>query len=358
MHTCHLQLNRHLMRAFTAVLILGALLACARLAQAMPDTASPGCSRRDTSVTLSADPAATRYRIAGWLCTPARQTSTVQLLLPGFTYTHTYWNPPTANTGWIDTATGAGHAVYLVDRIGTGDSGRPPADQVTVDSEAHITHQLVAALRDGQLGNYRTVVGIGHSFGSIVWMAEAGIYHDVDALVLTGMLHQLVAEQMSGFVANLHPAGDDPKFQHAQMPDGYLTTVPGTRATFFLADATATPGAARWDEAAKATGTSGELAFTPESQAGYSRQITAPVLAIVGARDTLLCSTELPCDTGTQLCERERVAYSATTPLFTMPLAQTGHSITQHRTAPVAAIAATGWIDGRPSSPSATTCRG
>jgi hypothetical protein len=76
--------------------------------------------------------------------------------------------------------------VFNLDRIGVGQSDRPPADRVTVASEAYVTHQIVQALRHGQLDGTRfgRVVGVGHSMGSAIWMYEAAHDHDVDALVL------------------------------------------------------------------------------------------------------------------------------------------------------------------------------
>ncbi|RSM75191.1 hypothetical protein DMB66_00020 [Actinoplanes sp. ATCC 53533] len=346
------RIRRHLAVAATT-----ALLAAAAPAEAMPDTASPACVRHDTTATLTTDAGAPRYRIAGWLCTPPHPTSTVQLLLSGFTYSHTYWTTSAPSTDWVAAALGSGQAVYMIDRIGVGASARPPAEQVTADSEAHVTHQIVTALRDGTLGRYRRVVGVGHSYGSIVWMAEAASHRDVDALVLTGMLHQLPPDQMTAFAAALHPAADDPKFPHAGMPDGYLTTQPGSRAALFLDPDTATADAAGWDEATKSTGTTGELTFTPETETRYSRQIRVPVLTIVGASDALLCTADLPCTTGTQLCHRERPAYAADLPLSMASIPRTGHSITLHRTSAAAASIANRWITGHTSrDPRVTTC--
>lgn len=326
------------------VTTLGALLAADPAAQAMPHHAAGVCVRHDTTAALTTDPGATRYRIAGWLCTPRQPTRTVQLLLSGYTYSHTYWTTPEPRNDWATAATASGQAVYMIDRIGVGASDRAPGDQITADSEATVTHQIVTALRDGTLGRYRTVVGVGHSYGSIVWMAEAASYHDVNALVLTGMLHQLSTDQLTAFVGALQPAAADPKFAGQDLPDGYLTTKPGTRAGFFLDPQTAIPGAAGWDEASKATGTTGELTFTTATETADSLKIRVPVLALVGAEDALLCTADLPCATGAELCQRERPTYPAQTPLSAVSIPRTGHSINLHRAGPRAAAIANRWI--------------
>jgi pimeloyl-ACP methyl ester carboxylesterase len=355
----HPRTGRHLTTMLLAVLAaVAVMLVGVPAAEAMPDTGGPACVRHDTTATLTPGPASPRYRIAGWLCTPPHPNGTVQVLLSGYTYDHTYWTTPDPAADWVSAALGSGQSVYMIDRVGVGASDKPPADQITADTEATVTHQIVTALRDGALGHYRKVVGVGHSYGSIVWMAEAASHHDVDALVLTGILHGLSPDQITNFANDLYPAVADPKFAYTVLPAGYLTTQPGTRAKFFLDANTALPGAAAWDEASKSTGTSGELTFTPETETSFSKHIRVPVLTIVGADDALLCTADLPCGTGAQLCQRERPDYAVTTPLAMASIPETGHSITLHRTAPAAEAIANRWIT-HPASriPGVTTCR-
>jgi hypothetical protein len=316
-------------------LLLAAFLLAAAPAHAQANPARPPahCIRDDLPVTLTDSPEATQYRLAGWLCRPHRHASTVELLVPGLTYTHRYWTGPGPGTDYVTTALAAGHAVYLIDRVGTGDSDRPPADQVTAATEAAVTHEAVRALRDGTLGRYPRVVGVGHSFGSIIWMAEAATYHDVDALVLTGLLHDINPQALSLFTNDLYPAADDPTFARTAPPDGYLTTRPGSRAGYFLDPATAVPGAAAWDERNKATATTGELTVTPDDELRYSQAITAPVLLVVGAADALFCGPGQPCQHPAEICQRERAAYPADANLSAVAVPETGHSINLHRRA-------------------------
>ncbi len=198
-----------------------------------PDVAhvrGAACQRRDTWVALT--PAASeRYRVVGWLCRPSRPASIVQVLMSGFTYDHTYWDLAGEGQSYVRAALRAGMAVYTVDRIGAGASDRPPSDQVTVVTEAFVAHQLVQQLRHD--GGFRRVIGVGHSYGSAIWMVEAADHHDVDALVLTGYLHQANPAQQAVIAAGLHPAGEDAAFAGDPPPDGYVTTQPGTRSASF-----------------------------------------------------------------------------------------------------------------------------
>ncbi|GIM89824.1 alpha/beta fold hydrolase [Paractinoplanes toevensis] len=322
--------TRHTLRAWLALpLVLAVLLLTAAPAQA--HTGRPPCVRHDLSVTLTTG-AVSSYRLAGWLCQPSHPTTTVQLLVAGLTYTHQYWTGPDHRTDQVAAAVTAGNAVYMIDRIGTGASDRPPADQVTVTTEATVVHQAVQALRNGTLGRYTHVAGVGHSYGSVVWMAEAAAHHDVDALALTGLLHDIDLDAMTRFTTDLHPAAEDPALAHSNPPSGYLTTRPGSRATYFLDPGTAVPAAQGWDEATKTTATTGELTFTPEQELAHSRAIAVPVLLVVGTQDALFCGAALPCTRPADICQRERGAFPATA-LTAMSVAATGHSLNLHTSA-------------------------
>lgn len=348
--------------------VIAALLSLAGPANAQPRS-SPGvhtvggCVRRDIDVTLTPASTVPRYRLAGWLCQPRSRSNTVQVLLSGLTYDHTYWTATSPATNWTSAALQRGQAVYLIDRIGVGASDHPPADQVTLDSEAVVTHQIAAALRDGHLGRFHHVVGVGHSYGSIVLTAEAARYRDLDALVLTGKQPQYNQPGLAAFQSSLYPARQDPKFAGTAMPDGYLTTPPGTRAGFFLNPETAAPGAARWQEATKATATTGELgSICAARYQADSQRVRVPVLIIDGSNDSLFCNTSLPCNSGIQLCQRVQDTYSASTEVSAAVVPGAGHAIDLHRNAPIAFAAADSWISraitGHPvHRPGITTCR-
>lgn len=346
--------------AVAVALILAGLALATPAAHAQPPTGGrPGCARHELGVTLTPSPGASPYWLAGWLCRPARTTTTVQVLIPGLTYTHRYWTGTDQRTNYAAAAVASGDAVYLVDRISTGASDRPPADQVTTTTEATVIHQVILALRDGTLGRFTRVVGVGHSYGSVIAMAEAATYRDVDALVLTGLLHDIRIDEMTRFITDLYPAADDPKFASATPPDGYMTTRPGSRPGYFLDPTTAVPGAAWWDEQSKTTATTGELTFTPDDELAYSRAITVPVLVVMGETDALFCGTGQPCTTPADICQREHTAFPIGTPLAAATIPRTGHSINLHRTAPLAFTAITFWLHQRSASatPLTSTCR-
>jgi alpha-beta hydrolase superfamily lysophospholipase len=339
-----------------ALALTTALIAAGPQAQAaskppLPTHSTQSCTPRAVEVSLTEQADATLYHIRGWLCQPQQKTSTVQLLVAGMTYAHTYWTGPGGpDGGYVRSALTAGTAVFVFDRIGIGESDKPPADQVTLDAEATVAHQLVTALRDGELGRFPRVVGVGHSFGSIILQAETAAHHDLDRLVLTGLLHGLDLATEAAFAGDLYPAGSDPAYANAGLPTGYLTTKPGTRDQYFLDPATALPGAATWDEQTKATATTGELTLDLSRPESDSRQVHVPVLLVVGSADAIFCGAGLACTSGQDVCARERGFYPGAV-LDAAVIADTGHSITLHRTATVAAAVSNSWITGRPPTP-------
>ncbi|MDN5749903.1 MAG: alpha/beta hydrolase [Pseudonocardia sp.] len=90
------------------------------------------------------------------------------------------------------TAAEAGYATASIDRLGNGDSTHPISAAVTVDSNATALHQVVQALRAGEIEGpegtspaFDDVALVGHSYGSITSSFAASRYGGADALVLT-----------------------------------------------------------------------------------------------------------------------------------------------------------------------------
>src|SRR5712692_5380428 len=113
----------------------------------------------------------------------------VDVMTPGATYNSAYWDWPQDPSlySYADKTLQAGRATFDYDRVGTGKSSHPPSDQMTVNDEAYVLHQIVSWLR--RSGDYGQVNLIGHSLGSVISIQEAGIYRDVSRVVVTGLLH-------------------------------------------------------------------------------------------------------------------------------------------------------------------------
>jgi pimeloyl-ACP methyl ester carboxylesterase len=298
------------------------------------------CSEPYTTVTLSdLDP--TLYPVYAQLCwRGALAGKTVQILEAGGTYGHSYWDFPyqPSTYSYVQAATDRGYATLNVDHIGTGLSAKPLAELVNVQTHAYVHHQLVQKLHAGGFENtpFNKIIAVGHSLGSGVSVIEAAQYHDVDGIVVTGLMHEMNPVAIAGFATLMHPAQLDPKFANDNLPLGYTTTVPGQRTGFFFNAAMAGPNAIAADEQLKATSSDGELLTLPTILLpNYSLNLTVPVLVTVGQKDFGMCNelAGLTCASSAAVLARERPLYAPATQLESYVQPQAGHAINLHTNA-------------------------
>ncbi|MEO5876343.1 MAG: alpha/beta fold hydrolase [Streptosporangiaceae bacterium] len=256
----------------------------------------------------------------------------VQVLVPGLTYDRRYWTMP-GQYNYADHMARAGHAVFVFDRIGTGRSSRPEAEQVTAEVHVAVLHQLVAALRDGRIADqsFDQVVVVGHSYGSGIGLMEATQYQDVDGLIVSGMLHAFtdLYEEVRGF---FHPAADDPILTATAPPVGYLTQRPGLRSRMLEHPPTVEPRMSEYNELIKSTGTLGEGETLPQTYLpNQSVGVRVPVLLVVGQQDALFCGESVgSCRTSAAVHEYEQEFYSPEAQLETHVIPDCGHSLNLH----------------------------
>lgn len=115
--------------------------------------------------------AAGTYTIGATLCTPANDTAPkgVQLLTHGVGFDRYYWDFAPGYS-YVDAAVENGYAAFFYDRLGVGVSSKPDALTVVQSPlEVQIAYVLEGMLRKGSFSNiaFETVIGVGHSFGSI-----------------------------------------------------------------------------------------------------------------------------------------------------------------------------------------------
>ena len=355
--------------ALAAFASAGAALPVNAAAQDEPPAhASAALTRNATSDVRSRHPGAACYEarvpvsvekigkahLYGQLCQPRRGTATsrtVQLLVPGSTYNHTYYDMPVKSSrySYVSKALDAGFSTFDIDRLATGRSTLPPSSLYTLDSGTEAIHQVVAKLRGGGIRNrtFDKVVWVGHSLGSSMAWAQAEKYDgDIDAFVLTGMSHVVRDEDPSGGgpgedVPFEIRAMDDPKF-HGRINDpGYWTTNAGMRQFFYYAPAT-DPAVIEADERFKdvSTAADSEGANLPPAQSP-SRSIKVPTLLVVGDKDQY-------CTTG--ICTRESMLahegpyYSERADLEAIVVPDSGHNVQLHESAPRTNAAILQWI--------------
>jgi pimeloyl-ACP methyl ester carboxylesterase len=325
------------------------------------------CKQVTFPVTLSpAD--STVYDVAGSLCAEGSlHRKTLQITIHGGTYSRIYWDWPYQpdTYSYLRRATAAGYAVLNIDRIGNGQSGRPPAEAVDFTSNAYVVHQIVQALRGGDLvvpsfGRVRAerVVLVGHSMGSFTSVVEAGTYGDVDGVVVTGALHSF-GPDIADVQTLLYPASLDPLFAGQDIPDGYLTTLPGTRGgRFFYRAGAFDPQVLALDEQTKDTVTTGELTDLA-TWAPFTAAIRVPVLVVVGDYDTLFCADPGGC-TATGALAAEAAFYSPEACAELVAIPETGHDLNLHFSAPATYGVILEWIGRRvgddPRAPAPQPC--
>ena len=337
-------------------LALGLLCALA-LTVLVPSSASAGagglrCEEVSFDVNLAPGDA-TVYNVFGVLCSRGNlHKKTIQIALHGATYGHLYWDWPfqPETYSYVRRATAEGYAVLNIDRIGIGQSDRPAGDAVTIESNAYVVHQIVQALRGGDLvvhsfGRIRAdrVVLVGHSLGSVISIQEAATYGDVDGIVLTGVSHTVTPALND---VQFYPAGLDARFAGQGIPDGYFTTVPGTRGIFYYLPSV-DPLVLALDEQTKETVTLGELT-TAVPGLGFSTGVHVPVLVVVGDLDGAFCNP--PGCTASGSINAEPSFYPADACAEAVAIANAGHDLNLQFQAPQAYDVILDWLDRRVGS--------
>ena len=309
---------------------------------------------------LPGDP--TVYNVFGVLCAHGSiHNKTIQIALHGATYSHLYWDWPyqPETYSYVRRATAAGYAVLSLDRIGIGQSDRPPAG-VTIEANAFVVHQIVQALRGGDLvvhafGRIRAdrVALVGHSLGSVISIQEAATYGDVDGIVLTGVSHTITAALGD---VSFYPASLDPRFAGQSIPDGYFTTVPGTRGIFYHLPSV-DPAVLALDEQTKETVTLDEL-NTAVPALGFSTGVHVPVLVVVGDFDGAFCAPPTCSASGSLATEPSFYPADACAEAVAIPNA--GHDLNLHFQAPLTYDVVLNWLDRRvgrnPKAPAPSPC--
>ncbi|MFD4638458.1 alpha/beta hydrolase [Lentzea sp. NPDC058436] len=252
-----------------------------------------------------------RQTMYGRLCVP-QGARTLQVLVPGGTYTSGYWDIPVdGETRSVTRAmNSAGIATMAVDRIGSGKSTKPLSILVDVPNQAQAVHQVIQNLRP----RFSKVLVGGHSIGSAIAMAEAGTYRDVDGVLVTGMTHQWDYIRAVPALTNLIPAPLDSKLGLRGLDVGYLTTVPGTRYTMFHAPGPNIPAVINLDESTKDVVSAGEFVTTALMSnlvLPVSALINVPVMTIQTSAD-YFCGTPplgADCSSASALVRSEKPFY-------------------------------------------------
>jgi pimeloyl-ACP methyl ester carboxylesterase len=280
--------------------------------------------------------------ISATYCTSGSSTSAqpIDILVAGATYNRSYWDWPQNPDlySYVNKTLSAGRATLAFDRLGTGKSSRISGGGLTqtVQVDASVLHQLVEWARSK---GYTTVNAVGHSLGSVTVTKEAALYKDINKIVLTGILHfPAISTNAPNFATSLYPATLDPAFKNAGLDATYLTTLPNRRGSLFYDPTTADPNVISYDENHKDLATSGELVTSmAELQTpallNSTKDITAPVFAVMGATDNIFCNFTVNCTSAAGISANEKQFYPNAASFDAASIPNTAHDLTLHPSA-------------------------
>lgn len=342
-------LLRRLATAAVALLCAGTVLT-----PAQASAAEAACQNLNIPVSLLEVPllGLKDQTMYGRLCVPPGGSRTLQVLVPGGTYSSAYYDPP----GLPDTRSfrkavnNAGYATLAVDRVGSGRSSKPLSELLTATAQANAVHHAIQAMRTGAVGpRFDKIVLVGHSLGSATTILEAATFRDVDGVVITGFTHRIASLTVLPTLAALSPAALDPKMSKVVGLDaGYLTTLPGMRYSAFHNPGPFDQQVIDADEASKDLIAPGEIvdAVLIGLVLPYSRRINVPVLLAMGEKDGVFCGPlASDCSSAESLRQGEAGFYSPEARLRAFVVPGYGHSINFAPNAPLLHDAVTGWMN-------------
>jgi hypothetical protein len=118
---------------------------------------------------------------------------TLQVLVHGFTYNHTHWDPPKKKLPSFSYArfmAQQGYPVLALDLLGTGESSIPDGDVLNITESVSSLAQVLTAARSlsNPLGrDFTKIVLVGHSVGTAIAVTTTGTFPGIaDFLVATG----------------------------------------------------------------------------------------------------------------------------------------------------------------------------
>ena len=326
----------HSLKRRAGLLLLGAMLPLGMLGAASPVSAASAygtCTDVPLPVALATGQSANQT-ISGELCTPntwAAGAHQVDVATSGATYNKSYfdWQNPSTYS-YADKTLQAHRAIFVYDRIGTGASSHPPSASISIQSDAYVLHQIIQWLRMSQ--GYTQVNAIGHSYGSVITVDEAGTYKDENRVVLTGLLHA-PDPGLAALADFLFPALLDPRTGVALDP-GYLTTIPHSRSVFY-SPATTDPTVMAYDNAhpdtvsATSLSTSALVNYGVPGVNNPADHIMAPVLLVNGEDDNFFCGSLeiLNCADGSAVEAYEAPYFTSAASLTAKSVPHTGHDL-------------------------------
>ncbi|KZS91792.1 hypothetical protein SISNIDRAFT_456374 [Sistotremastrum niveocremeum HHB9708] len=291
------------------------------------------------------------YKIAGKLCTPknVKSNGILEFATHGIAFDHSYWEVGGANSkyNFAESAVASGHSIFYYDRLGNGASSKPDGIQeVQSGVQIEITHELVQYIRQGKLGHkFGKIIGVGHSFGSILSGAITAKYpKDFDDVVLTGFATGNVVGLYIG-TGSFGATIASESIPTLKLPPSYV--VPGTPSAYqfgFLNYPFYDPAVAADQFKIRGTTTLGEFA-TLVAPIGVSPNFTSRVLVVTGSADSFFCAGNChQTVNGTNLLDLVTELYPVASNFSSFLVENAGHGLTLHFSAPATYDVIQKWV--------------
>lgn len=287
-------------------------------------------------------------RMHAYLCVPSGGTpEKVVIMVPGATQNHNYFdlNYQPEKYSFARYLRSRGYSTLLLDRLGTGKSGRPHSRKIDVLSQAVALHQVVTEAKAGRIGGatFSKIITLGHSLGVGIVATEAALYRDVDALVVSSMVHAPDAVPIAQVIySTWMRANESTELVDNGFDDGYFTNKPPA-----VEPSGVDPGVA------EAIRQHMDVVSTNEPQVSLfvttplTALINVPVLMTLGSQDPLMCGelTGLDCSTAETVKAVEEKFYSGSPAFSTFVLDGAGHDVYLDTQALVHSKAIADWLD-------------
>lgn len=278
------------------------------------------------------------WRIGATLCVPANNTTPkgVQLLTHGVGFDRYYWDFAPGYS-YVDVTASYGYATFFYDRLGIGASDiADPIKVIQAPLEVEIAHSIAANLRNGSYGaSFDTVVGVGHSFGSIITQSITSQYpHVLDAAILTGFSTNSTGLPLFLIGNDFALANSNQPYRFDNLNNGFLVanTITNNQIAFFRAPGF-DPAVLALADATKGSVTFGEL-FTTTAPVGPAPGFTSPLAVVNGAEDLPFCSgnCSYPSNQG-DVVKQSLYANLASSNFSSYIAPTTGHGVNLHYSA-------------------------
>lgn len=313
-------------------------------------TALPGVRCRGEVIPVALAPGrAARYSLVGELCAmDGYGDKTLQVLVSGAGYGSVYWDFPYEpdTYSYMRAALRAGYAVFNFDRLGMGRSDHPPGLALDVDTQAYVLSQAIAALT--ATNDYRAVVTLGHSFGSVIALAHAlDNPEQVNGLVLTGYAHNVNPAFGPAMGKGIEVAAFGGPFVGDIFDPTYLVSKPDSRGAVFYTRSHTDPAVIRTDDLTRQTTAAGELITMRKYFGEQSKGLQTPVYMVLGEDDFVVCGGALDCTDHAAVLAHETPYFPPATCFELTVLADVNHNANLHVSAPSTFALILDWIARR-----------